>query len=58
MGSGAGEATKPSNSLIRARVAAFMGGPVQARGASGDERVVAKRAESVRRQVEKCMVVD
>jgi hypothetical protein len=41
MGSGAGEATKPSNSLIRETVAALTLGPVHARYTKrGDARVV------------------
>jgi hypothetical protein len=58
MGSGTGEATKPSNSLMRARVAAFMGGPVHARGSSGDERDEDARAERVRSEVGKYMLRD
>jgi hypothetical protein len=48
MGSGAGDATKPSNSLIREMVAALTFGPVHARGwRRGDERVgVMKRREN------------
>lgn len=55
MGSGAGEGTKPSNSLIRATVAEFTLGPVHCLGVRGVARdVLAKRASEVR---EKCMVV-
>jgi hypothetical protein len=35
IGSGAGEATKPSNSLIKEMVAALTFGPVHARGCTG-----------------------
>jgi hypothetical protein len=57
MGSGAGEATKPSKDLIREMVAALTFGPVHARGrrGRGDERVgVMKRREMEKR--EKCIV--
>jgi hypothetical protein len=56
MGSGAGEATKPSKDLIREMVAALTFGPVHARGwRRGDERVgVMKRRETEKR--EKCIV--
>jgi hypothetical protein len=58
MGSGEGEATKPSNSLMRERVAAFTGGPVHARDDKGDERVVVRKVESARSEVGKCMLKD
>lgn len=49
MGSGAGDATKPSKSLIRAMVAALTFGPVQARGwMKGEARVVVRRKGRVR----------
>jgi hypothetical protein len=51
MGSGAGDATKPSNSLIREIV-----GPVHARGRSGDAIVPAKSAESDNVKVDKCIL--
>jgi hypothetical protein len=57
MGSGAGDATKPSKDLIREMVAALTFGPVHARGRrSGDERVgvVKRRGNKVRE--EKCIV--
>jgi hypothetical protein len=43
---------------MRARVAAFMGGPVLARGSSGDERDEDARAERVRSEVGKYMLRD
>jgi hypothetical protein len=55
MGSGAGRATKPSDSLIREMVAPLTLGPVQARGERGDARVVVRRKGRVR--VEKCILV-
>jgi hypothetical protein len=56
MGSGAGEATKPSKDLIREMVAALTFGPVHARGwRRGDERVdTVRRGNKVRE--EKCIV--
>jgi hypothetical protein len=56
MGSGAGDATKPSNSLIREIVAALTLGPVHARGSTGDAIVPAKSAESDNVKVEKCIL--
>jgi hypothetical protein len=50
MGSGAGDATKPSNSLIRAIVAALTAGPVQARWANkGAARIGVEKRARVRR---------
>jgi hypothetical protein len=57
MGSGAGEATKPSNSLIRETVAALTAGPAQAWGwRKGEANVVLRKKGRAR--VEKCILVD
>ena len=55
MGSGEGEATKPSNSLIRATVAALTLGPVHWRGERGEAALRARRG---RRNVRVYIVVD
>lgn len=55
MGSGAGEATKPSKDLIRATVAALTLGPVHARAWRGEASTVLMRVRVVR-MVEVCMM--
>jgi hypothetical protein len=57
IGSGAGDATKPSNSLIREIVAPLTLGPVQARGCIG-EVIATRRSVRVVRRVEVCMMKD
>lgn len=58
MGSGAGEATKPSNSLIKATVAALTLGPVHWRGLRGVQSVRKgwRRRNDVRESVGRYMV--
>jgi hypothetical protein len=53
MGSGAGDATKPSNSLMRETVAALTFGPVHWRGKSVSGE--ARARETKGRRVEKCI---
>jgi hypothetical protein len=48
MGSGAGEATKPSNSLIRETVAALTEGPVHCRDVRGIAKAVERRTGRVK----------
>jgi hypothetical protein len=55
IGSGAGEATKPSNSLISETVAALTEGPVHCRGVRGDARAVVRRVD--RASVEKYIML-
>jgi hypothetical protein len=58
MGSGAGEATKPSNSLIKATVAALTLGPVHWRGERGEarEEIGVRRSAIGRESVERYIV--